>query len=86
MALSLSLVPAPVQDPTCECQSLAEPKALSFPGQPLISPFSPSCTPSCSLGTWPGHRPGHHAPLLPGRKKKDVLTAQAGLDSVSVSH
>lgn len=82
--------PASLQNLTCECpkHSRAQSPFISRPALallPSISQLSPSCAPGCFLGTLPGRWPRHHALLLPGSQKKDVLTAQPGLDCVPVS-
>lgn len=75
--------------PTCESRSPAEPKALPSAGQPRSTALDLCALPCLRswLFPWDAARAllGHHAPLLSGRQKKDVLTAQLGLDCVSVS-
>lgn len=72
----------------CTQQSPAEPKALPAPGQPWLAgslSCLPTCVPVASWGICQGLG-GVSCHLLPlDGVEKDMLTAQPGLDYVSVS-
>lgn len=86
MALSPTLPPASVQDPTCECPEAGRAQSPFIPRPGLDLSILPIPHSRLLPRTQPGPWQGHHAPFLSGRQKKDVLTAQPGLDCVSVSH